>query len=132
MKNAPGPVSIRRLGQRKSPGGGPRPTEELWPTCARPQNRRPVPPGLDYALWIRLLFSCLVDADFLDTEVFMNPDQAASRGGYPTLEEMRPLLQAHLERLTAKAPASEVKPYPQGGPGPMPGPGRRPTRDFFP
>ncbi len=73
-----------------------------------PAKPPPVSPGLDYALWIRLLFSCLVDADFLDTEAFMNPDQAAARGGYPALEEMRPLLQAHLERLTAGAPKSEV------------------------
>ena len=73
-----------------------------------PGKPPPVPPGLDYALWIRLLFSCLVDADFLDTEAFMNPDQAGIRGGYPTLEKMKPLLNDHLDRLTATAPKSEV------------------------
>jgi len=30
-------------------------------------------------LWLRMLFSCLVDADFLDTEAFMSPEQAARR-----------------------------------------------------
>jgi CRISPR-associated endonuclease/helicase Cas3 len=36
-------------------------------------------------LWIRMLFSCLTDADFLDTEAFMNGEKSAQRGGYPGL-----------------------------------------------
>ncbi|NWF56088.1 MAG: CRISPR-associated endonuclease Cas3'' [Syntrophaceae bacterium] len=32
------------------------------------------------AFFTRMVFSCLVDADFLDTEAFMNTDQAAFRG----------------------------------------------------
>ncbi|MBL8152087.1 MAG: CRISPR-associated endonuclease Cas3'', partial [Blastocatellia bacterium] len=44
--------------------------------------------GLDIAFWIRMLFSCLVDADFLDTENFMDDRKAALRSGYPTLEEL--------------------------------------------
>lgn len=73
-----------------------------------PKEPPPIPPGLDYALWIRLLFSCLVDADFLDTEAFMNPGQAEVRGRYPALKEMWPPLENHLDRLTADAPDSEV------------------------
>ena len=36
-------------------------------------------------LWLRMLFSCLVDADFLDTEAFMDGDKAATRSGYRDL-----------------------------------------------
>lgn len=43
----------------------------------------------DPALWIRMLFSCLVDADFLDTEEFMDPEKASMRGTYPGLNELR-------------------------------------------
>lgn len=38
--------------------------------------------GLDLSLWIRMLFSSLVDADFLDTEKYMNEGKAQQRGGY--------------------------------------------------
>ncbi len=34
---------------------------------------------LDLSLWIRMLFSSLVDADFLDTEAYMDPDKTAMR-----------------------------------------------------
>ncbi len=36
-------------------------------------------------LWLRMLFSCLVDADFLDTEAFMDGDKADTRKGYRDL-----------------------------------------------
>lgn len=39
-------------------------------------------------LWIRMLFSCLVDADFLNTESVMGPETARMRGQYPSLEEL--------------------------------------------
>jgi CRISPR-associated endonuclease/helicase Cas3 len=40
-------------------------------------------------LWLRMIFSCLVDADFLDTEKFMEPDKAAQRGTLPDLCQLR-------------------------------------------
>ena len=33
----------------------------------------------DLHVWIRMMFSCLVDADFLDTETFMQPEKAQKR-----------------------------------------------------
>jgi CRISPR-associated endonuclease/helicase Cas3 len=44
--------------------------------------------GLDISLWIRMLYSSLVDADFLDTELYMNQEQAAKRGGYCSIPEL--------------------------------------------
>ena len=57
----------------------------------------------DYALWIRLLFSCLVDADFLDTEQFMTPDETVLRGQYPALMELEPRFDAYMAALAARA-----------------------------
>jgi CRISPR-associated endonuclease/helicase Cas3 len=44
--------------------------------------------GLDMSFWIRMLFSCLVDADRLNTEKYMNPEQNKKRGNYSTITEL--------------------------------------------
>lgn len=59
-------------------------------------------------LWVRIMFSCLVDADFLDTEAFMNPVQANDRGGYGSLAELKPVLDRHLVQLSKTAPDTPV------------------------
>ena len=56
------------------------------------------------ALWIRMLFSALVDADFLDTEAFMNGETAQARHGFAPLADYAHQLDAHLD---AKAVAVE-------------------------
>lgn len=38
--------------------------------------------------WLRMIFSCLVDADFLDTERFMDEQRALQRGGYADMESL--------------------------------------------
>lgn len=48
-----------------------------------------LPPQGSLALWIRLLFSCLVDADFLDTEKFMDEGKHGRRANYPSLAELK-------------------------------------------
>ncbi len=46
--------------------------------------------ALSYSLYffVKLLYSCLVDADFLDTEHFMNPEQSALRKLWPDLQKL--------------------------------------------
>jgi CRISPR-associated endonuclease/helicase Cas3 len=53
------------------------------------------------AFFIRMIFSCLVDADFLDTEAFMNPEQKAFRGQWPDrlLEQMEYALTEFVQQL---------------------------------
>ena len=50
------------------------------------------------ASMLRFFFSCLVDADFLATEAFMNQDQAKPRADWPDsiISNMLPVLENHL------------------------------------
>ncbi|MCC6610302.1 MAG: CRISPR-associated helicase Cas3' [Burkholderiales bacterium] len=61
-----------------------------------------------FALWVRMLFSCLVDADFLDTEAFMSSERAAARRGFPEIGRLRDQLEAHMQVLEATAPPTSV------------------------
>lgn len=61
-----------------------------------------------HALWIRMLYSCLVDADFLDTEAFFVPEKTKSRKGYPSLAELMPLFDSYMADKQAKADDTSV------------------------
>ncbi|MBP5172070.1 MAG: CRISPR-associated endonuclease Cas3'', partial [Bacteroidales bacterium] len=62
----------------------------------------------DYHHLVRMMFSCLVDADSLDTESFMNPEQAKLRGCHTTMEELLGKLEGYLQELRINAQDSEV------------------------
>ncbi|SEH33791.1 CRISPR-associated helicase/endonuclease Cas3 [Selenomonas sp. KH1T6] len=47
--------------------------------------------------YIRMLFSCLVDADFLDTEDFMQEDKV-TRGGFDTIETLKGKLDEYIAK----------------------------------
>lgn len=57
---------------------------------------------------VRMLYSCLVDADYLDTEAFMAPEQAELRGAKATMSELCSRLENHLEQLNKGALDTEV------------------------
>jgi CRISPR-associated endonuclease/helicase Cas3 len=61
-----------------------------------------------FSLWVRMLFSCLVDADFLDTEAHFDAGKPARRDGFPTLDQMRVSLDAHMVAKAQAATPSEV------------------------
>ncbi|MGE5622770.1 MAG: CRISPR-associated helicase Cas3', partial [Bacillota bacterium] len=67
---------------------------------------RAIPGGKDgFALWVRMLFSCLVDADFLDTERYMDADRAARRNEWPGIDELLELFDRYMSsRMREAAP----------------------------
>ncbi|MDO8445418.1 MAG: CRISPR-associated endonuclease Cas3'' [Deltaproteobacteria bacterium] len=63
---------------------------------------------LSRSLWLRMLFSCVVDADFLDTEAFFEPDKTKARGCYPTLTDLLPQFDEFMKGKQAEANATDV------------------------
>lgn len=67
-----------------------------------------------YAFFTRMLYSCLVDADFLDTEAFYAAveNKAIQRGGYPDLNTLQQRFNTFIEsfkRPAKQAPATEAE-----------------------
>ena len=57
---------------------------------------------------IRVLFSCLVDADYLDTEAFMNEKNSPKRGKADNLKVLKPLLDSYIAKLKDNAKDTSV------------------------
>jgi CRISPR-associated endonuclease/helicase Cas3 len=55
--------------------------------------------GLDVSLWIRMLYSCLVDADFLDTESYMDSVSSGLRSGYKPVSELLDPFQEYMQKF---------------------------------
>ncbi|ANF56281.1 CRISPR-associated helicase/endonuclease Cas3 [Halotalea alkalilenta] len=65
-----------------------------------------------YAFLTRMLFSCLVDADFIDTETFYASHEKGlphARGGGPRLEALRDALHAHLSVFKADSDVNRLR-----------------------
>lgn len=62
---------------------------------------------------IRLLFSCLVDADFLDTEAFMDEERKERRqeatNGYASLKVLRDRLTKHMEGFSTEGKINQAR-----------------------
>ena len=64
----------------------------------------------NYQLLIRMLFSCLVDADFLDTERFMSPEKSLVRqNAKASLEQMRAQLEEYVSHFNREGRINEAR-----------------------
>lgn len=57
----------------------------------------------NFHLWVRMLFSCLVDADFLNTEHFMNPLLGKVRGQFNCLNELKTAFDNYMQKMSETA-----------------------------
>ncbi|MGL4944431.1 MAG: CRISPR-associated helicase Cas3' [Thermoguttaceae bacterium] len=83
--------------------------QELPQSLERLETNLKLPRGVtpeNYHLWVRMLFSCLVDADWLDTERFMNPERFAKRPSFPSLEELGEMFWQSMNATEANADTS--------------------------
>jgi CRISPR-associated endonuclease/helicase Cas3 len=80
------------------------------PTCLQPAegNEKSRIDGFAASFFVRMLFSCLVDADFLDTEAYIDPERASKRNKYLRLPQIKQMLDSHLDSLARKAPKTAV------------------------
>ena len=77
--------------------------QDLATLTLKPRNREAA--GFCASFLIRMLFSALVDADYLDTEAYYDgvEDRTRPRGRHPALPDLSGLLDAHLGALTTHA-----------------------------
>ena len=73
----------------------------LLPETLNPRSALLGIPGISdeplaQSMWVRMLFSALVDADFLDTEAYFDQVKSRHRTGYPGLPEYLKKLDDHL------------------------------------
>lgn len=93
---------------------------DAWRVCLGP-DAEPTPPtafpfdprskglGFRLAFFLRMLFSCLVDADRLDAESVGDTDRSARREAYPTLMELAASLDGHLNKFIADTPVKLIR-----------------------
>ena len=62
----------------------------------------------DASFWLRMLYSCLVDADFLDTEQFMDGKRADIRGGFEQFPVIAGRFEKNLNKMRQAAKRSSV------------------------
>jgi CRISPR-associated endonuclease/helicase Cas3 len=67
-------------------------------------------PSRDYGLFflIKMLFSCLVDADFLETERFFNPELSKYRDNRMSIQILAELFHSHMEKLQRSSDKTEL------------------------
>ncbi len=83
------------------------PSDFLGDKSLNPPTGKPIDPKQMH-LWIRMLFSCLVDADYLDTERFMNPESFGRRGKYNSLSVLKSRFDTHMREMVKKAQLTTV------------------------
>ncbi len=92
-----------RGGYARSEGDAERAARPPWlPMPKSDDDRRPL------ELWIRMVFSCLCDADFLDTERFYDDGRSKLREHWPSLSDLVARLAAHVDALERQARPTEV------------------------
>lgn len=84
------------------------PVEILAVNAIKPDLRQ-IPGGKNgFALWVRMLFSCLIDADRLDTEAYMDEGKALERQNWPTILTLHEQFTSFIDEKTSKALPTKV------------------------
>jgi len=75
----------------------------------QPSPPKPLLNHADISFFIRMLFSCVVDADFLDTEAFMDRSRSRIRQAeYPELRGLLSCFDKHMKAMCSHAESTDV------------------------
>ncbi len=80
--------------------------ENLLPLLSDRKDEPDFAFGLSF--FIRMLFSCVVDADRLNSEEFSEPEKACVRSDHPSITVLHDALTRELERLSREAAATKI------------------------
>lgn len=64
--------------------------------------------GFQLQFYVRMLFSCLVDADYLDTELFIDSKKSCYRSVYPSLEQLYKRFWRNFDKLRKHADSETI------------------------
>jgi CRISPR-associated endonuclease/helicase Cas3 len=82
--------------------------EKIFPPRPPDWLANPLADRIQLSLWTRVLFSALVDADFLNTEKFYGGGIARAQAPQPSLAELKARLDAYFGRKTAASDPSPM------------------------
>jgi len=75
-------------------------TQAIGPFKLRPAPHKT---GFSISFFTRMLYSCLVDADSLDTEKFCSPERSSFRGKYESFGILNEKFNAHMQKIHSDA-----------------------------
>lgn len=84
------------------------PVPDVFLTAKKPHTPAVATNKESIALWMRMLFSCLVDADFLDTESYMSPEKFSKRSSFPSLVKLHQAFLKKMQKLQDKADNTDL------------------------
>ncbi len=85
------------------------PPAEILALDANKPDLKKIPGGKNgFALWVRMLFSCLIDADRLDTEAYTDEGKALERGKWPSIQTLHEQFTSFIDEKTNQAVPSKV------------------------
>lgn len=71
--------------------------------CDLPITLEPERAGFQFQFFVRMLFSCLVDADFLDTEAWLDKEKSKMRPKWPEIQEVHRRFWENFNQMRKKA-----------------------------
>jgi CRISPR-associated endonuclease/helicase Cas3 len=85
------------------------PKEELINFCKNLKRDDDIKTAFAFSFFVRMLFSCLIDADRLNSEEFGDKSKSEKRKKYPSLEELKKNFDDYLKKFGKDSKINEIR-----------------------